>query len=98
MLISTLTVSCALHIVLAILPELFLKSATTAKPMVQITNIIQVERSKDNQKKFIVWYVDGENKCLFDYEANKSRDAAEIVARIKYLIVKVVFNETIGTE
>ncbi len=72
---------------IAMLPEVFAKKASTTKPMVHVGSITRVERSRDFPRKFLVCYTDGEKEFVFDYEAKIAREAAEIVVRIKHLMV-----------
>ena len=70
-----------------LLPELYLKSATTVKPMVRVSDIIKLERNRKSPKEFVIIYKTEGELVVFNYEAKTGREAAEIVARVRYLMV-----------
>ncbi|MDR3582332.1 MAG: hypothetical protein P4L67_03605 [Candidatus Pacebacteria bacterium] len=68
-------------------PKVFKQLASTAKPIVHISQVTRVQRSGKFPNKFVICYAEEGKEIVFDYEAKNAREAAEIVVRVKYIIV-----------
>jgi len=70
-----------------VLPEIYVKTATTAIPIIKISDIVRVERNKDFQRKFTIEFIKPEKTIeKFYYEAATLSEAAEIIVRLRYLM------------